>query len=366
MKKKTIFFGSMLVLGLAVAWWSRGGAEPVFKKSYPVQATSEHYEGTVVWPKTSNQQQQAGEASGVAVGPNGDIYYLHRANGTYGSKAMIKEATIVVLDGETRTVKRTIGQNLFQSPHGLEVDDANNIWVTDISLNQVFKLNPEGDVQAVYGQAYPFGTEAGLRIRNKLPNFPVRLNAYLFARPTDVTVLPDGSFAVADGYRNHRIAKFDRTGKFEWEVNQLGSADGQLNLPHGISSDDASNLYVADRNNARIQVFDRFGRHQQTWDQPELGRPYGVEVGPDGKVYVADGGDYLNKRTTDARSQIVVLDQQGTILERFGSFGTEPGQLRIAHDLAIADDGTIFVAELMNKRLQQFTPLSSSEISQSN
>ncbi|OIN65901.1 hypothetical protein BLD48_13275 [Exiguobacterium sp. KRL4] len=96
MKKKTIFFGSMLVLGLTVAWWSRGGAEPVFKKSYPVQATSKHYEGNVVSPKTSDEQQQVGEASGVAVGPSDDIYYLHRVNGTYGSETMIKEPTIKV------------------------------------------------------------------------------------------------------------------------------------------------------------------------------------------------------------------------------------------------------------------------------
>ncbi|MDI3235170.1 hypothetical protein [Exiguobacterium antarcticum] len=161
MRKKSIVIGTILTLGLTVAWWASGGTEPVFKQSSPVKATSERYSGKVLWQKSENDIQDAGEASRVAVGPNGDIYYLHRATVNYGSETMIKAATIIVFDGTTHAVKRALGRNMFQSPHGLEVDAKNNIWVTDISLNQVVKLNSEGSIQAVYGQKYLFGTEMG-------------------------------------------------------------------------------------------------------------------------------------------------------------------------------------------------------------
>ncbi len=332
---------------------SLGGSEPIFKDSYDTVASSETYLPKTVWPQNEQDASMAGEASGVAVGPDGDIYYLHRGSGSYGGDTFIEEPTLLVLDGKTMEVKRRLGDGLFQSPHGLEVDDRGQIWITDISLNQIFKLNAEGSVLKTFGQPYGIGTEIGLRIRNVLPNFPLPLDYNQFARPTDMTVFEDGSFAVADGYRNSRIAKFNSDGVMEWEVNQLGNESGSFNLPHGISSD-GQHIYVADRDNARIQVFDHQGNHVDTWDAPELGRPYGIEVGDDGLVYVADGGDYLNGKQDDPNSQIVILNRQGKILERFGRWGTKEGELRIAHDIAVNANGDIFVAELLNERLQAF------------
>ncbi|ANC77478.1 hypothetical protein ABE65_011980 [Fictibacillus phosphorivorans] len=83
---------------------------------------------------------------------------------------------------------------------------------------------------------------------------------------------------VADGYRNHRIAKFNRDGKLEWQVNKLGKHLGEFNLPHGISSDDEENIYVADRNNARIQVFDHQGKPIANWNHKDIGRPFGKMI----------------------------------------------------------------------------------------
>ncbi|MGX9807884.1 peptidyl-alpha-hydroxyglycine alpha-amidating lyase family protein [Exiguobacterium acetylicum] len=355
MKKRFILIGTLAtitVLGLA---WSRGGSDPVMKENYQPIPKDTTYSGQITWPLETSDRSIAGEASGVAVAPNGDVYYLHRGSNAYGDDTLIKEPTLIVLDGKTKQVKKRLGASLFKSPHGLEVDNQNNIWITDISLNQVFKLDPSGKVLQTFGNTYGPFTEVGLRIRNVLPSIPLQLDEKTFARPTDVTVFKDGSFAVSDGYRNSRIVMFDQKGNVKWEVNELGTKNGQFNLPHGISSDDEMNLYVADRDNARVQVFDRTGKHIDTWSSKELGRPYGIEVGPNEKVYVADGGNYLNGQKKNAQSQIVILDKQGNIEKRFGAWGKDAGQLRIAHDITVSADGTIYVAELLNERLQQFS-----------
>lgn len=353
MKKIRILFITLILLLGVTAVFSYGKSEVVFKKRPEEIMKSASYQPKVLWPDYTNKMQ-AGEGSGVAVNSEGDIYYMHRASGTYNSNILIKEPTIVVLDGKTKAVKQTWGAGLFKSPHGLEIDHKNQIWVTDISLNKIFKFSPDGKLLKTYGKDYPIGMEWRLRIRNVLPNFPTFINEEAFARPTDVTVLDDESFVVSDGYRNHRIAKFNSEGTLEWQVNKLGNKLGEFNLPHGISSDDEGRIYVADRNNARIQVFDHSGKPIEEWNHEDIGRPFGIEVGSDQKIYVVDGGDYLNGKKLNLTSQVIVLNKKGHVLERFGSWGKGVGRLKIPHDIAVDNKGNIYVAELLNKRLQAF------------
>ena len=353
-KKNSFFLAALSITGLIV-WFSQGGSDVIFKEKPVEIPETKTYSAEVLWPKTPEEKSAAGEASGVAVNSEGDIYYFHRASGEYSGKDVIKEPTIVVLDGKTKKVKRTLGEGMFKSPHGLEIDSEDNIWVTDVSLNKVFKLSPEGKLMQSFGNEYRTGMEWSLRIRNVLPNFPVFMDEYTFARPTDVTVMDDGSFAVSDGYRNRRIAKFDKEGKLEWQINQHGDEPGEFNLPHGISSDSEGRIYVADRSNARIQVFDKNGQYLDRWDMPEIGRPFGVEAASDGNIYVVDGGDSLNGAEENFTSQVIVLDKQGTILERFGTWGSKKGQMKIPHDIAVDESGNLYVAELGNKRLQEFS-----------
>lgn len=339
------------IIGIGV-YLNYGKPNVVFKEPSIINELT-FYQPKVLWP-SKKESVEAGEGSGIAVSSEGDIYYLHRASGKYSGDNIIKESTIVVLDGKTRTVKNTWGAGLFKSPHGLEIDHEDKIWITDISMNKIFKFNQDGTLLKTYGEDYPKGLEWRLRIRNVLPNFPTFINENTFARPTDLTVLKNGSFVVADGYRNHRIAKFNPDGKLEWQVNKLGNDLGEFNLPHGISSDSKGNIYVADRNNARIQIFDHRGKPITVWNHKDIGRPYGIEVGIDQKIYVVDGGDYLNGNREKLTSQVLVLNKKGEILERFGSWGNGEGQLKIPHDIAVDNKGTIYVAELLNKRLQSF------------
>lgn len=352
-KTKTLLLAALSITGLIV-WFGQGGTDVIFKEKPIEIPKSETYTSEVLWPKTKEEKNAAGEASGVAVNSEGDIYYFHRAGGEYSGNDYIQEPTIVVLDGKTKKVKKTWGEGLFKSPHGLEIDSKDQVWVTDVSLNKVYKFSPEGELMQTFGKDYGIGKEWSLRIRNLLPNFPVFMDEYTFARPTDVTVMDDGSFAVSDGYRNRRIAKFDINGKLEWQVNNLGDKPGELNLPHGISSDRDGRIYVADRNNSRIQVFDKNGNYLDRWDMPEMGRPFGVEVGSDEKIYVVDGGDSLNGAEENLTSQVIILDKKGNILERFGIWGNKEGQMKIPHDIAVDESGNLYVAELGNERLQGF------------
>ncbi|QHT47835.1 peptidylamidoglycolate lyase [Bacillus sp. SB49] len=337
-------------------WWGMGNIEPIYKRSIEPKEAASFYDNEVLWPRTESDKQLAGEASGVAVNSKGDIYYLHRGSSSFGDKSLVEEPAVIVLDGKTKEVKERWGRNIFQSPHGIEIDSKDNVWITDILQNKVFQFNSSGEMIRTFGSDYPFYMESALRIRNVLPGFPTGMDAYTFARPTDVTVMDDGSFVVSDGYRNNRIVKFDKNGKLEWERNERGTKSGEFHLPHGITHDENGRIYVADRSNARVQVFAKDGNYIETWTQDELGRPFGIDAGSDGKIYIADGGNELYENGGKGSNQVVIMNQQGLILERFGEWGSGQGAMKIPHDITVLPNGDILVADLKNSRLVTFTP----------
>lgn len=185
--------------------------------------------------------------------------------------------------------------------HGLTVDHQDNVWLTDVALHQVFKFSADGQLLLTLGKARKSGADTGH-----------------FNLPTDVAVLTDGSFFVSDGYANTRVMKFAADGTFLLTWGMPGKEPGQFNVPHGIAAD-ASGVFVADRRNSRVQVFDTDGRFIAQWRGPDLGCPYAVALGADGKIFIADGGDQPAKPPD--RAGVVVLDREGRVLTRFGRFG---------------------------------------------
>lgn len=172
-----------------------------------------------------------------------------------------------------------------------------------------------------------------------------------FGAPTDVAFLKDGTPLVSDGYENSRVAALGAKGDVERQWGEPGAGKGQLDLPHGIAVDTEDRVYVADRNNARIQVFGAAGGYLDSWSGPDLGRPFGVEVA-NGVVYVIDGGDQIADKPA---GRVVILSREGKVIGHFSGPGTGPGLLSDPHDLAVDSKGRVYVAELGTKRVQRFT-----------
>lgn len=173
-----------------------------------------------------------------------------------------------------------------------------------------------------------------------------------FGAPTKVAFLADGTPLVADGYDNSRVAVLMRGGGVVRAFGMPGSGDGELDLVHGIAVDRDDRIYVADRRNARVQVFDRDGTHRASWQGPRIGRPFAVAVAGE-RVFVVDGGDQDPERPA---ARVVVLDRSGALLGEFSGFGTGPGQLSEPHDLVVDAQGRVYVAELGTGRVQRFRP----------
>ncbi|GAC1417882.1 MAG: hypothetical protein NVSMB53_16900 [Gemmatimonadaceae bacterium] len=260
-----------------------------------------------------------GEASGVALNSKGHIFVFQRV------KPMLAEFD------ERGNYLRTIGEGLFDHPHGLRIDSQDNIWTTDDGNHLVLKLSPHGQVLLVLGRK-DSGAEAN----------------WLFNKPADVAFAKNGDIYVADGYGNSRIVKFDRDGNFIKTWGKFGSAPGEFDLPHSVVVDRQDRVYVGDRENKRIQIFDSNGKFLKQW--MGIGYPYGLFITPDQHIWMADGGF----------DRIIELDQNGKILGALGEPGHAPGQFAWAHFLALGPDRKMYVADVLNWRFQVFAPVRSS------
>ena len=355
-KKKVVLVLCLIIVAIFFGYCFTGNVPTIYRDISGLEISNElPTTASVLWPQKESDVSNSGEGVGVAADASGNIYYLNRGSNIYGSNQIIAENVILKINPDTEEVIGSYGANFFMSPHGLEVDIHGNMWVTDVGLNKIIKLNPDGQIVFEYGDDYPFYLDTLYRIKNKLPRFPLFVSNTTFARPTDVVAQDNGDFIVTDGYRNNRIARFNSSGELVWQVNKSGNESGAFNLPHGLTQDEEGKLYVADRQNSRIQIFSSSGEWIESWESPELGRPYAIDFAKDGNLYIADGGDMLDGGTDTLRSSIVIADKNGNIIGRFGSYGDSVGQLNIPHDIAVGEDGNIYIAELNNYRLQKFT-----------
>lgn len=317
---------------LLVAWLLSGAA-----LLSPAEAAEPRHTVVPSWPALP-EGHSLGQCVGVGVDARNRVFVFHRSGRTWSQPfpaEPIAAATVSVIDGSTGKLLDAWGAGEFILPHGLSIDGKGNVWLTDVGLHQVFKYSPEGRKLLTLGEARVPGADAGH-----------------FDLPTDVAVLPDGSFYVSDGYRNTRVVKFSAQGQYESEWGTKGDGPGQFDLPHGITVDAAGRIYVCDRSNSRIQVFDEAGAFLQQWKGPHVGRPYGIGTGPNGHLYLVDGGDPADK--PDRQGKVVELDASGTVIDTFSGPGLSPGRLQLGHDLAIGPDGAVYVAEATGKRVQKF------------
>jgi DNA-binding beta-propeller fold protein YncE len=278
-----------------------------------------------------------GEAAGVAVNSKGHIFVFTRS----------AQTRLFEFDANGKFV-REIGQGLygFSFAHTVRIDKDDNIWCVDEGSNMVIEFNSAGQVITLYGRK-PETVEGAPPPPGTTPPPPppafATFQHRLFNRPADVAWDAAGNSFVADGYNNSRVVKFDKDGNWVKEWGQRGTAPGEFHTVHSIATDAKGNVYVGDRENNRIQVFDNDGNFLKQWTQ--AGAPWAICItpGPKQVLYTSDSNAGL----------IYKLDLDGNILGAFGKSGKQLGQFGWVHEIACPSENTLFVAELLNWRVQK-------------
>ncbi|MFC7760345.1 peptidyl-alpha-hydroxyglycine alpha-amidating lyase family protein [Catellatospora bangladeshensis] len=306
--------------------------------------------GDVLTPWGRTPPQAAG-GTGVTVTPDGEVVLLHRAGAPFASGQPMTADPIVVLDPGTGEVRRSWGAGLFRSPHGVSAAPNGDLWVTDVMTNKVTVFGRDGTPRRTLGHDYGTGLDTCLAVRNELTNLPCTGDPYIFARPTDVAPGADAAY-VADGYRNSRVARFAADGTFAHAWGELGDAAGEFSIPHGIALRPDGVVAVADRRNARVQLFTPDGGHLATHASGQLGRPYDVAFGADGTLLALDGGDALDEDGGRRRGYVVALAGDGTVTRRWALRDQDADP----HQLAVGPHGELYVAALTGPPLWRWTP----------
>ena len=260
-----------------------------------------------------------GECSGVDVDKSGNVWVFNR--GAHPLIEFDKNGKMLQAWNED-TIR-------VKSSHGIRVDAAGNLWAVDVKGHVILKLTPSGRVLMVLGNRQ--GTAGNNDSKGA------------FNEPTGVAFTPNGDFYISDGYVNSRVIKFNRDGEYLTHWGTKGAGDGEFTLVHDVCLDSRGRVYVADRSNSRIQIFDGDGKFLGKWT--DVGQPWGIYyVGREDAIYMCDG---LNNR-------VVKLNLEGQILGTLGSYGKVGGKFDFAHNISVDGDGSIYVVEIKNWRVQKF------------
>ncbi|MCH2203605.1 MAG: peptidyl-alpha-hydroxyglycine alpha-amidating lyase family protein [Fuerstiella sp.] len=274
------------------------------------------------------------EAIGVAAGPGDRVYVFNRGN-----------PAVFVFESDGQFVE-TWGDDCFVRPHGIMVASDQTLYLTDDMGHRVAQFTTDGKLIRDLGPAgIPSNTGVvGFDYRTITADGPYNL-------PTNVAVTDDGHVFVSDGYGNACIHHFDTDGTFIGSWGTLGDAEGQFKVPHGICVDSVGRILVADRENSRIQIFDRDGTLQEQWT--DVVRPCQV-IEHDDVIYVAELGNQNGRfpfhpepdQLTGGR--VSIFDRDGVLLSRWGG-GLDPHQpdsFFACHDISVDSQGSIYVGEV--------------------
>ena len=261
-----------------------------------------------------------GAPSSVAVTAGGHLVVFNRG-----------DHPLVEFDRDGKFV-RSMGEGLYVRPHGMRIDAQGNIWTTDVAGHTVTKMNAQGQVTLVLGvkgQSGDWNESAGSRLLNE---------------PNDLAFGPAGVVFVVQGYgrADPKVLKFDRNGKLLKAWGGKGAGPGQFDIAHSAAVDANGLVYVADRQNRRVQIFDADGTFLKEWKYKGL--PCGLHIGPGQQMYLATG----------FAGQILKLDSSGKASAATGQPGKALGEFGEAHYLTLGPQGEIYVADTVNPGLQKF------------
>jgi hypothetical protein len=343
-------------------------------------------------PLTLPANLHLGEAAGVATNSKGDIFVYTRTGTpvitTAGSRNVSHGGSRLFQFDRTGKFVREIGVGVygFLQAQQVRVDRQDNIWVVDQLSTQVIKFDPNGRIQMVFSRK----PEA-----MRIPNLPLAVPADTYAlvgprpvqpagdgrgggaaaapaaggraggpppgagaagesfnRPTDVAWDSAGNVYVADGYGNSRVAKYDANGKWVKNWGSTGTEPGQFRVVHGIQIDAANNVYVADRDNKRIQVFDSEGTFKTQFRN--VGSPWAICItpGPQQFLYVSNSNPPSN---LDYDGEILKMTLDGRIVGKFGRAGKLLKEFGTVNAIDCRTENELYVGELGNWRVQKVT-----------
>jgi tripartite motif-containing protein 71 len=260
---------------------------------------------------------------GISVGPDGSVYVTESFN--HRVQKFDSDGAFVTGWGSLGS-----GEGQFNIPRGIAVDSQGFVYVVDSENSRIQKFDSQGTFIVQWGG---FGSGNGE-----------------FYYPGGIAISPDNFVYVADVFQSC-IHKFDLKGNFIMKWGSQGNGDGQFNGPESVAVGTNGSVYVADFGNDRIQEFDDHGNFMRKWGSGGNGegqffQPEGIAVNPEGYIYVAD---------TDNR-RIQKFGPNGDFITRWGNYGAGDGEFCSAMGIAIAPDSSVYAVDSCNHRIQRFGP----------
>lgn len=340
MKLHQLFAGVALAIQSCLLCAARepAAAEAAKPPVYPRVSLAPQYEVVPGWPTRPPGVERAAVAA-IALDRDGNVWLYTRKN-----------PTVQVYTPDGRYVRGWTEPNPKTVPHGLKFDRDGNVWLVDAGLHVARKYSPAGHVLQVLGTMGEPGEDATH-----------------FFQPTDIAFAPNGDIFVSDGYGNNRVARFDSTGRFLNAWGSLGVTPGRFSLPHAIAVDSKGRVYVADRNNVRIQIFSADGRLLDVWANVVV--PWSIWISPQDDIWVC-GSTPMPWRVDPKypaaplgcppQDQLFVeFNPAGRVLQLTtvpkGEDGHEkPGEVNWLHAIAPDAQGNIYAGDIIGARAQKF------------
>lgn len=340
---RTAVMTSLSLLLLAVPLRAQDeAASSLLGGAYPRINVAAGYALDHDWPH-ADCREHWGAMSGLTIDAQDRIWTLNRG-----------EVPVQVFDRQGQLLAAW-GQGRFTRPHQIRIDPEGAIWIVDAGSHLVQKFTEQGDLLLTLGTAGVAGDDSAH-----------------FDGPTDIAITPDGDLFVSDGYGNNRIVHFDATGRFLKTWGRLGSNPGEFSLPHAIALNSRGSLYVADRNNARVQIFDPQGRFLDEWR--DLLVPWGLWITDRDEVYACGSSPMRWPGKLPIPGMVLGVPPKDQLVMRFDPEGrlrrlwtfpmpdgeeTHPGELDWVHTVAVDSQGDLYLGDIQGQRAQRFTSLDS-------
>ena len=262
------------------------------------------------------------DAAAVAVDSEDRVYIFNRG-----------DHPMIVFDSDGNYLD-SWGEGIFTRPHGLTLGPDDTLYCTDDTGHSVRQCTLDGRVLMTIG----------------VPGKPSEpYSGHPFNRCTDVAIDPKtGELYITDGYTNARVHKYSPDGRLLFSWGEPGTDPGQFNIVHNIATDRDGYVYVADRENHRVQIFDSNGKYQTQWNN--LHRPCAIYISQEQHVYVADlgWGMSVNQNHPNIGPWITVLNTNGERLARIGhmGYGLDVGQFIAPHSICLDSKSNIYIGEV--------------------